>query len=112
MKTHMKNISYSFELWYNSLKEIEGNFGSGVSIYFKFLRRLFILNLFLTLLSMCFIVVPQIIFSINKSGDNVTVVENKELFNIEDIFTGTVSYIKKYGICIYLIFFICTGLLN
>lgn len=32
------------ELWYESMKEIEGHFGHGVGTYFKFLRFLFVLN--------------------------------------------------------------------
>lgn len=32
------------ELWYESMKEIEGHFGNGVGTYFKFLRFLFVLN--------------------------------------------------------------------
>lgn len=78
-------------MWYSSLKEIEGNFGSGVSTYFKFLRRVFILNLTMTFLSLCFIVIPQAAFVVNGSGENVTVIDNKESFSVEDVFTGTVS---------------------
>lgn len=32
------------ELWYESMKEIEGHFGGGVGTYFQFLRFLFVLN--------------------------------------------------------------------
>nr|CAD7417980.1 unnamed protein product [Timema poppensis] len=40
----IKTVLYSFELWYSSLKVIEGHFGSSVATYFRFLRWLFILN--------------------------------------------------------------------
>ncbi|CAG2067742.1 unnamed protein product [Timema podura] len=40
----VKTVLYSFELWYSSLKVIEGHFGSSVATYFRFLRWLFILN--------------------------------------------------------------------
>ncbi|KAI4456234.1 transmembrane channel-related [Holotrichia oblita] len=88
IQSNIRNLSYSYELWYSSLKEIEGNFGSGVSSYFKFLRRLFILNLLMTVLGLSFIVAPQVIFSVNTAGENVTVVNNNVNFSAEDLFTG------------------------
>jgi hypothetical protein len=36
----------NFEMWYNSMKEIEGHFGSAIGIYFKFLRSLLLMNMF------------------------------------------------------------------
>lgn len=51
----------SIELWYGSMKEIEGRFGSGVGTYFKFLRWLFGLNL-----ALCVISFGWDVFSINK----------------------------------------------
>lgn len=32
------------EIWYGSMREIEGHFGGGVGTYFQFLRFLFVLN--------------------------------------------------------------------
>ncbi|GJQ73707.1 hypothetical protein Trydic_g14042 [Trypoxylus dichotomus] len=87
LKSNIRNLSYSFELWYSSLKEIEGNFGSGVSTYFKFLRRLFVLDVFMAFLCVCFIIIPQAIFSVQKKEENVTVIGN-DPFLIEDLFTG------------------------
>jgi hypothetical protein len=40
----IRNLLYIVELWYSSLKTIEGHFGSGVTTYFRFLRLLFLLN--------------------------------------------------------------------
>nr|CAD7457265.1 unnamed protein product [Timema tahoe] len=47
----IKTVLYSFELWYSSLKVIEGHFGSSVATYFRFLRWLFILNTIVLVLS-------------------------------------------------------------
>ncbi|KAF7993349.1 hypothetical protein HCN44_006409 [Aphidius gifuensis] len=40
----LREINSSLELWYSSIKTIEGNFGSGVATYFKFLRWLLLIN--------------------------------------------------------------------
>ncbi|KAK9730056.1 TMC domain [Popillia japonica] len=108
VKSYIRNLSYSYELWYSSLKEIEGNFGSGVSTYFKFLRRLFILNFLMAILCISFIITPQAIFSVNETGDNVTVVENDVPFSAEDLFTGAgylTNTLMYYG-------FFTTGRIN
>lgn len=49
------------ELWKNSLKKIEGNFGTGVVAYFLFLRWLMFLNLIIFIVIFGFVVLPQII---------------------------------------------------
>lgn len=36
------------DFWYNSMKDIEGRFGSKLAVYFKILRYLVMLNLFVT----------------------------------------------------------------
>lgn len=47
-----RNTINGIELWYGSMKKIEGYFGSGVGTYFKFLRWLFGLDLFLMALTL------------------------------------------------------------
>lgn len=37
------------EIWYHIIKSIEGQFGSGVAVYFKFLRWLILLNIIFAL---------------------------------------------------------------
>lgn len=59
LKQSFENFSYKFELWRNSFKEIEGHFGSGILSYFLFLKWLMQLNLFISILLMIFIVIPQ-----------------------------------------------------
>ena len=49
------------ELWRNSLKKIEGNFGTGVVAYFVFLRWLMILNLLIFFIIFVFIILPQMV---------------------------------------------------
>lgn len=42
----------NLELWYGRLKRIEGNCGSAVGTYFKFLRSLFVMNAVLAVFSL------------------------------------------------------------
>lgn len=50
---------FSIDLWYEAIRDIEGQFGSAVGSYFCMVRRLFALNLALTALWLGFVVVPQ-----------------------------------------------------
>lgn len=96
----IKNFTYTFELWYNSLKTIEGHFGSGVATYFKFVRWLFLMNVFVMIFTLGFVVVPQIICDY-YSSENTTSTNNE--FSFEDIFTGdgylsdTLLYFSHYS---------------
>lgn len=58
----IKNLLYTLELWYSSLKTIEGHFGSGVATYFRFLRWLFLLNTAVFLISFGFVVIPLLLY--------------------------------------------------
>lgn len=67
------------ELWRDSIKKIEGNFGTGVVAYFLFLRWLMFLNLGIFLLVLTFIVLPQVLLAeprapaCNETADAVSV---------------------------------------
>lgn len=56
-----RDILSSCELWYSSLKTIEGHFGGGVATYFKFLRWLLLINLFIFIIELVFVVLPHLI---------------------------------------------------
>uniref|UniRef100_A0A182K6H9 TMC domain-containing protein n=1 Tax=Anopheles christyi TaxID=43041 RepID=A0A182K6H9_9DIPT len=57
----LKCFVTNFELFYGSMKQIEGHFGSRISAYFKFLRRLLVLNLVLLLFIGSFVIFPQLL---------------------------------------------------
>ncbi|XP_077979749.1 transmembrane channel-like protein 5 isoform X2 [Glandiceps talaboti] len=61
-KNSIKDFIYSVNFWGGHIKKIEGNFGSGVTSYFTFLRWLLILNIPVFLLSFSFITIPQLIY--------------------------------------------------
>lgn len=88
MKASLKNLAYTFELWYSSLKTIEGHFGSGVATYFKFLRWLFVINSVVAILAFSFVILPQIFYE-NLQAKNQT---NTEEFLAKDIVTGEVCF--------------------
>ncbi|XP_066251004.1 transmembrane channel-like protein 7 isoform X2 [Euwallacea similis] len=79
LKLDIKDLGYSFELWYGPLKQIEGNFGTGVASFFKFLRWLFLLNLLLALISVGFIVMPKVTQDTYQQTDD---------WHIFDLITG------------------------
>lgn len=86
MKQNIRNLLFSMELWYEGIRNVEGHFGSGVATYFRFLRWLFLLNVFLTLFMVGFVVIPQALYT---SYNNATL--ESLPFDFLDIFTGQVS---------------------
>lgn len=96
---NLKDLAYSFELWYGALKQIEGNFGTGVASFFKFLRWLFLLNTAIALLSICFIVIPKVILI----SDSQTQTDSGT-FSISDLVTGQVSLFFLLLFCGFLQF--------
>ncbi|KAI0241788.1 Transmembrane channel-like protein 7 [Lamellibrachia satsuma] len=61
MKSKLGELKEALTLWTKSLKTIEGQFGSGVLMYFRFLRWLFMVNFFIFVLVFVFTVIPQAI---------------------------------------------------
>ncbi|XP_020629472.1 transmembrane channel-like protein 7 [Orbicella faveolata] len=56
-----KEFVNSYELWRGHFKEIEGSFGNGVLSYFTFLKWLLQLNVYIFILTLCFVIIPQAI---------------------------------------------------
>jgi len=56
-----KEFLNSYELWRGHFKEIEGSFGNGVLSYFTFLKWLLQLNMYIFILTLCFVIIPQAI---------------------------------------------------
>ncbi|KAK4874902.1 hypothetical protein RN001_014262 [Aquatica leii] len=93
-----KSLTYTFELWYSSLKVIEGHFGSGVATYFKYFRWLFIMNCLITMFALTFIVFPQLLFDYftsNLRGNSTFAVS--DIFTGEGFFTNTTLYYGHYA---------------
>ncbi|XP_076455545.1 transmembrane channel-like protein 5 [Babylonia areolata] len=61
-KDNLAELKYTLQLWHSHMKKIEGNFGTDVLSYFLFLKWLLLINIPTLLLTLGFIVVPQILF--------------------------------------------------
>eukprot|EP00055_Hartaetosiga_balthica_P017682 m.121343 g.121343 ORF g.121343 m.121343 type:complete len:747 (+) comp9376_c1_seq2:150-2390(+) len=56
-------------IWRGQIKKIEGIFGNGMATFFIFLRWLFLMNLFIAICYLCFLVIPMAIqydYSLNN----------------------------------------------
>lgn len=49
VRSWYRQMFKSFDFWYGSMKEIEGRFGSKIGVYFKILRYLVMLNIFVAI---------------------------------------------------------------
>ena len=68
------------QIWGGSIKEVEGNLGSGVSTYFRVLRWLLKINIISMVIALGFIVTPGIWMAERHTPDTPTLL-NKEDFN-------------------------------
>ncbi|XP_075212385.1 transmembrane channel-like protein 7 [Lycorma delicatula] len=81
VKIRWKETYMKLELWRHSLKEIEGNFGTGVVTFFLFVKWLMFLNLIITVLIVLFIVLPTV-FMLKENYDVVTCFPSSNSDNI------------------------------
>lgn len=68
-KTRSKEYIHKMELWKNSMRNIEGNFGTGVVAFFLFLKWLFFLNLIILIIVFTFITLPSLLLDIQEPSD-------------------------------------------
>lgn len=68
-----KDLIHNVELWRSDLKEVEGQFGSGVVSYFNFLRWLLFLNLFIFILEFGLVVLPTVVICNTELPGNNTI---------------------------------------
>lgn len=92
----MKNFLYTFELWYGTLKTVEGHFGSGVATYFKFVRWLFIMNVLVMIVLLGFVVVPQVLFDWFIGTPTTNSVKYLDFFTGDGYLRDTVLYYGHY----------------
>ncbi|XP_055586664.1 transmembrane channel-like protein 5 [Uranotaenia lowii] len=104
----MRHSFTNFELFYGSMKEIEGHFGSRISAYFKFLRWLLVLDLVLVIFVFWFVTFPQILYSgveeVQNRTDPVELFTAgrsdfmfTDLFTAEGYFTDSIMFYGFYS---------------
>ncbi|KAL5018334.1 hypothetical protein ScPMuIL_004056 [Solemya velum] len=62
-KDGIKNTLYQLELWAGAFKIIEGRFGTATMSYFKFIRWLLFLNVFMSIVMICVVLVPHFVIN-------------------------------------------------
>ncbi|XP_045213261.2 transmembrane channel-like protein 7 isoform X2 [Mercenaria mercenaria] len=63
-----KSWVYQLELWAGAFKVIEGHFGTSTVSYFRFLRWLMFLNLFMTLIMFSVVLLPFLLLDLGKDS--------------------------------------------
>ncbi|XP_075072825.1 transmembrane channel-like protein 6 [Mixophyes fleayi] len=86
---------YALRPWQVALKQIGGRFGSSVLSYFLFLQTLLGFNIFMSLLCLLFIVIPQAVHP--HVSPNLRSFTSLELFTGAGYFTNTLMYYGYYS---------------
>ncbi|XP_037074550.1 uncharacterized protein LOC119095802 [Pollicipes pollicipes] len=68
-KRHLADVHDLVHIWHEQLKSIEGNFGQNVGLYFRFMRWLLVVNLEVLLVSVLFLVLPQLVLDFNDPDE-------------------------------------------
>lgn len=89
------SFAHSLLPWYYALKQISGRFGSSVLSYFLFLKTLLLFNMFLFLICLVFIVVPQAVHP--PRTPNSREFAGLELLTGAGYFTHTLMYYGYYS---------------
>lgn len=71
MQSQWKETYSKFEMWKKSLREIEGNYGTGVVSFFRFIKWLMYLNIVIFILMFTFVVLPTLLSEILQNTQSI-----------------------------------------
>lgn len=80
LKVRLKEMSEKMTLWRNSLKKIEGYYGTGVVSFFLFVKWLIFLNLILSSIVLMLVIMPNIYVTNFSSFNDCTTSDNTSLY--------------------------------
>lgn len=97
MKSRWKETYSKLELWRNSLKKIEGTFGTGIVAYFLFIKWLMFLNLFIFLFILFFIIIPTLVLVPQGLSGNSTEDECSRNFSDSSVDSSFLDWVQGTG---------------
>ncbi|VDH94582.1 Hypothetical predicted protein, partial [Mytilus galloprovincialis] len=125
-KMKLEDLKEKFTLWTASIREVEGRYGMAIMTYFKFIRWLFFLNIYLSIIMFAFVIIPGSLMLPSEFEESLTVkgtgwMETKILFygayfnkTTFNKFKGEsdyklnynmgVAYISAVGVCLIISF--------
>ncbi|XP_052070541.1 transmembrane channel-like protein 7 [Mytilus californianus] len=72
-KMRLEDLKEKLTLWTASIREVEGRYGMAIMTYFKFIRWLFFLNIYLSIIMLAFVILPGSFMLPYKFEESLTV---------------------------------------
>ncbi|XP_076075037.1 transmembrane channel-like protein 7 [Mytilus galloprovincialis] len=72
-KMKLEDLKEKFTLWTASIREVEGRYGMAIMTYFKFIRWLFFLNIYLSIIMFAFVIIPGSLMLPSEFEESLTV---------------------------------------
>ncbi|XP_074647256.1 transmembrane channel-like protein 7 [Tubulanus polymorphus] len=111
-KRDAKDAMYKLKVWNSSFKAIEGGFGMGVGSFFRFLKWLFFLNIYISVIMIAVVLIPQLILKPHNfreavrlsTGDNLTSIsavwnDSATASALTDYNTENISFVEQSVVC-------------
>ena len=98
MRNILTQLTTALEPWTRAVKQIEGSYGTGVGSYFRLLRTFLYFNIFVSLLTFIFLVLPIITDSSAMAGGGASQCSGSDIFLGTGCFEDTILF---YGGTVY-----------